>query len=242
MFRRETVINLGGYCETYRCSQDYELWCRLVRVGKVTILPEVLLQQRLHSKSISAEKKLEQVAFSQTLVKHNIEQLLGAEIRLEEAKDLKSFWVGHWWWGRFPNTRRVGSLHFRLREIYRIFLQQHIQQNCSDPEMYRQIRILIGQQFIRWIQDLSIRHRLPSKIKISLYAFIWYPSGVLDCWLREFGKVWLRILRPVVGLGGSIPVQINLLSSPSLTSSPLSGREGKKLDSRSLTKRKEVRE
>ena len=33
-FRRELVINLKGYAEDYRYSQDYELWCRIVKVRK----------------------------------------------------------------------------------------------------------------------------------------------------------------------------------------------------------------
>ena len=193
MFRRESVMNLGGYSKTCRYSQDYELWCRLAGVGKVAILPEILLQQRIHNNSISAEKKLEQAAFCLTQVRHNIEQLLGAEIRLEEAKDLKNFWLGHWWWDRFPDTRRVGTLHSRLKAIHSMFIQQCTQQNCSDTEMSRRLRILIGQQFIYWIQALSIRHRLPSKIKISFYAFAWYPLGVLNCWLREFWNALLDL-------------------------------------------------
>ena len=200
MFRRKSVMNLGGYSETYRCSQDYELWCRLVRVGKVAILPEVLLQQRIHSRSISCEKQLDQEAYALIQVRHNIGQVLGEEISLEEAKDLERFWVGHWWWGRFPDTRRVGAVHSRLKAIHRMFLQQGTQQNCSAPKMSRRLRILIGQQFICWIQALSIRHRLTAKLKISLYAFAWYPLGVLDCWLREFWNVLLPMLRALVRL------------------------------------------
>lgn len=200
MFRRKSAINLGGYSETYRCSQDYELWCRLVKVGKIAILPEVLLQQRIHSRSISAEKKLEQEAYTLIQVRHNIGQLVGEEIRLEEAKDLRGFWIGHWWSGCFPDSRRVGALHSRLKAIHRMFLQQGTQQNCSDSNMSRRLRILIGQQFICWIQALSVRHRLLSKMNISLYAFAWYPLGVLDYWLREFWNVLLRMLRALVRL------------------------------------------
>lgn len=200
MFSQKSAMNLGGYSENYYCCQDYELWCRLIKVGKVVILPEVLLQQRIHTKSISAKKKLEQEAYTLIQVRHNIKQLLGEEISLEEAKDLKWFWVGHWWWGRFPDSRRVGDLHSRLKEIHRMFLQQATQQNCSNPEMSRRLRLLIGQQFICWIQALSIRHRLPSKVKISFYAFAWYPLGVLNYWLREIGNVLLLMLRALVRL------------------------------------------
>ena len=200
MFRRELVVSLGGYCETRRYSQDYELWCRLVKVGKVTILPEVLLQQRLHNKSISAEKKSDQKAYSLNQVRHNINQLIGEEIRLEQAEELRNFWVGHFWWGHFPDSRRVGDLHFRLKVIHRMFLQQSTKQSSSDPEMSRQLRILIGQQFIYWIQSLSIRRKFSSKVKVSLYAFTWSPLEVLNCWLIEFLNLLLHNLRALVKL------------------------------------------
>ena len=194
MFRRKSAMNLGGYCETYRCTQDYEFWCRLVRVGKVVISPEILLQKRIHSKRISVESKVEQAAYIWSQVRHNIGQLLGEEISLEEAKDLEKFWVGHYCWGCFPDSRKVGALHSRLKAIHQTFLQQDTKQNYSDPKMPRRLRILIGQQFIYWIQALSIRHRWRSKMKISLYAFTWYPLGVVEWWLREFWNLLLRSL------------------------------------------------
>lgn len=200
MFRQKSAMNLGGYSEIYRCSQDYELWCRLVKVGKIAILPEVLLQQRIHRKSISAEKKLEQEAYTLIQVRQNIGQLIGEEIRLEEAKDLRGFWIGHWWPGCFPDSRGVSALHSRLKAIHRLFLQQGTKQNCSNPELSRHLRILIGQQFICWVQTMSIRHKWRSKIKISFYAFAWYPLGVVEYWLREFWNVFLCRVRGLLRL------------------------------------------
>ena len=198
MFRRETVVNWGGYCQTHRYSQDYELWCRLVRVGKIAILPEVLLQQRIHNQSISVEKRSDQKAYSLNQVRHNIKKLIGEEIKLEEAEDLSRFWVGHWW-NNFPDSGTAGAVHSRLKEICWAYIQQNVHQNSSyDPQMSRQLRILIGQQFVCWIRGLSIRQSLLSKLKISLYAFAWHPLGVLDCWLKEFAKVRLLLLRTLV--------------------------------------------
>ncbi|NJN10966.1 MAG: glycosyltransferase [Richelia sp. RM1_1_1] len=57
IFRREPVSKLGGYCETYLYAQDYQLWSRLVKIGQIYILPEILLQYRVHTHSISSDKK-----------------------------------------------------------------------------------------------------------------------------------------------------------------------------------------
>ncbi len=213
VFKRETIRSLGGYCENRRYSQDYELWCRLGKVGKIAVLPEVLLQQRIHSKSISVEKGSEQKAYSLNQVRHNIKQLIGKEISLEEAEDLRCFWVGHWG-KQFPDSEKVGTLHSRLNEIYRMFLQQNTHQNFPSLKISRRLRILIGQQFIHWIRFLPTRHNLLAKIKISVYAFVWHPLGVLDYWLKQFWNVQLRILRTLVRRNYKKDLQNNSIDFP----------------------------
>lgn len=45
MFRRSTVIGLGGYKNIKPC-EDYELWIRLARVGRLAVIPEHLVTRR----------------------------------------------------------------------------------------------------------------------------------------------------------------------------------------------------
>ncbi|MDJ0688707.1 MAG: glycosyltransferase [Xenococcaceae cyanobacterium MO_188.B32] len=189
MFRREITINLGGYLENCRYSQDYELWCRLIKVGKIAILPETLMKQRRHSESISAGKSSEQKVYSLEQVKANIKQLLGEEINIEEAEDLSRFWIGHWWPRHFPDSRKVGSLHFILKKIYQAFIQQNTYSNSFDPELSRKIHKLIGKQFLYWIQaPIGRRHGLIDKILISRYVLVWHPLGLPSSWL--IGLFW----------------------------------------------------
>lgn len=192
VFRRETVMSLGNYSDNRRYSQDYELWCRIAKAGKIAILPDALLKLRIHNKSISVEKRLEQKFYSLNQVRHNVKQLIGEEISIEEAEDLRGFWIAERG-VHFPDSQKVGALHSRLKEISQTFLQQAIQQNSS-PNMSQWLRILVGKRFICWIQALSIRNNLPAKIKISVYTFAWHPLGVTSCWSREIWKIWLRIL------------------------------------------------
>lgn len=195
-FRREIAKSLGGYLENRRYSQDYELWCRLVKVGKFAIIPEVLLQQRMHSNSISIDKKSEQKAYSLNQVRHNIKQLIGEEISLEEAEDLRWFWVGREW-KHFPDSGKAGTLHSRLKQIYRMFLQLNIQQDSSS-ETSHQLHILIGRQFIFWIQSLRSRYNLRDKLNISIYAFVWHPIGLVNYWLQESYQICWRVFRSLV--------------------------------------------
>lgn len=52
-FHRETVIRLGGYRERFRHAEDYDLWLRLSRVGKLGCCKKVLLNLRKHSQNVS---------------------------------------------------------------------------------------------------------------------------------------------------------------------------------------------
>jgi glycosyltransferase involved in cell wall biosynthesis len=179
MFRRKLVEELGGYSETYRYSQDYELWCRLSKVGEIAILPDVLLQQRRHGQSVSAEKRQDQEACVLTQTRYNIKQLIGEELSLQEVENLKRFWTGHLPSHQFPDSQIVNELHSRLKVICQEFLQQRIQQKNSDFD-YHQLRIVIGQQFTSWANSLSIRRNSFEKIRILLYALNWHPLGVID--------------------------------------------------------------
>lgn len=188
VFRREAVMNLGGYSEACRYGQDYELWCRLVKVGDVVILPEILHKQRRHSQGITTQKRSEQRFSSLNRSRDNIKRLIGQELSLEEVKDLRKFWSGPVF-GNFPDSRKVGILHAKQQELAQAFLQKSDQQNSSDSEMYRQLRILIGQEFIYWIRSLSILHSFPARLNISRYAVTWYPKGVIEFWLTELWRV-----------------------------------------------------
>lgn len=46
LMRREQLVACGGYDDTYDVAQDYELWLRLRRVGRLEILPDVLCLRR----------------------------------------------------------------------------------------------------------------------------------------------------------------------------------------------------
>ncbi|NJN10964.1 MAG: glycosyltransferase [Richelia sp. RM2_1_2] len=199
MFRRQLVIELGGYDENRRYSQDYELWSRMIDVSKIAILPETLLKQRRHSESISASKSSEQKKYSLTQSKQNIEQLIDQEISLEEVEYLRGFWLGHWGPERFPDIKCIYCLNSILLKLYQSFTQQANLQKNVRSDLSKCLRILIGKQFIYWIQaPLTRQQGLLSKFKISYYAFIWYPSGVPTSWLRLCWKTLWGIPKIIV--------------------------------------------
>jgi hypothetical protein len=55
MIRKEALIALGGYRATFPHAEDYELFLRISKYGRVHNLDEILLSYRNHPQSISRQ-------------------------------------------------------------------------------------------------------------------------------------------------------------------------------------------
>lgn len=64
VFRKKLLDEIGGYDERYKNSEDYELWLRICSTRKAMILPQTLVEYRLHSNSISSKRLREQLYYS----------------------------------------------------------------------------------------------------------------------------------------------------------------------------------
>lgn len=60
LVRRSVIFELGGYNERFRVAQDYELWTRVLSVGKAMTLANVLCVRRLGDNNISIRREREQ--------------------------------------------------------------------------------------------------------------------------------------------------------------------------------------
>lgn len=53
MMRRDAILALGGYDETYNGLEDYELWFRVAERYEISTLPEVLFRYRMHGGQVT---------------------------------------------------------------------------------------------------------------------------------------------------------------------------------------------
>jgi glycosyltransferase involved in cell wall biosynthesis len=60
MFRRLAALQVGGYDETLKTSADLDLWLKLGEIGRLANLPETLMLYRLHPRSITNAKQVQQ--------------------------------------------------------------------------------------------------------------------------------------------------------------------------------------
>jgi glycosyltransferase involved in cell wall biosynthesis len=68
MLRRSAVLSAGGYQEEYNGAEDYELWCRLAKVGSLANLSRMLLEYRIHGASISVAQIRRQLQLTERIM------------------------------------------------------------------------------------------------------------------------------------------------------------------------------
>lgn len=64
MYRRSTILALGGYRETAKHAEDYDLWLRLLGRENLFVIQESLTQYRIHSSQISRTKLLDSICIA----------------------------------------------------------------------------------------------------------------------------------------------------------------------------------
>ena len=114
MFRADTARELNGYSEDerHRLSEDYELWPRIARCGKITTLSEPLVEYRFHPSSVSAVNPGEQNQQGASIARANLERILGREV--DEIT-----WAA--WW-RFRATKPGCMVTFDAVEVTSLHL------------------------------------------------------------------------------------------------------------------------
>lgn len=183
MFRRDTALEVGSYDENCRYSQDYELWSRLTQVGKITILPGLYLDRRIHDQCVSSTKRGQQEAISLSTTQKSISKVIKQEISMEQAKTLRQFWKGYFWYHDFPPASQASFIHSYLKTILREFVAQNEQRYEGIP-LSETIQGVIDKQFLLWLSSpLTSRHSVWSKLQISRYCFTRKPVGTLKSWL-----------------------------------------------------------
>jgi glycosyltransferase involved in cell wall biosynthesis len=154
MFRRQVALEVGGYDESRRYSQDYDLWLRMMALGDIFILPRVWLQWRRHDEGISSAKFDEQEQISLALSQAALTRLTGSDFSLETVARLRQFWLEP-----FPASEYAPSVSEALRGVLRMVV----------PPIYKDI----AAQFSKWARSISIRRHPRAKLHVMWLALRW---------------------------------------------------------------------
>jgi glycosyltransferase involved in cell wall biosynthesis len=83
LFRRNTILALGGYDPRYRYAAEYDLWLRVAENHRLVVLDEILATRRMSGVNVAARKERASIAE-------------GIRIRLAAARRRKSVAGLHW--------------------------------------------------------------------------------------------------------------------------------------------------
>lgn len=119
MMRRAVVQQVGGYDETMTQAEDLDLWLRLGEVGELANLPDVLVQYRLHSNSVSEQdcalqRQKAQEACERAWQRRGVTGYFEAAEHWRPGKDRVSrhkFIMQYGWWAFNSHERRTALIY-----------------------------------------------------------------------------------------------------------------------------------
>lgn len=104
-FRKEFLDKYNlKYDIRIKKSQDYDLWCRCVEIGTISVLPKKVLEYRHHSDQISSKNRDEQEYYTDVIrtgeldkicsnyTERELKQFLDMGSEILSAKELDEFW------------------------------------------------------------------------------------------------------------------------------------------------------
>lgn len=71
LFKKRNILALGGYNEKFEKAQDYDLWLRVAKQGKIIKLKEILYLKRLHFSNISLSNIKKQERYVEIIRRRN---------------------------------------------------------------------------------------------------------------------------------------------------------------------------
>lgn len=134
MFRRELALRGGGYDPGLTSGEDYELWTRLARLGRIVVLPALGMRYRLHGSQVSATNRMRSnrrwIAFSGGLLSRYLAREVG-EDEVEAA-------IGAWRGSAEPHDVQLGLSV--IAEAFSVFAARY----GEDPALIRRLREVIA--------------------------------------------------------------------------------------------------
>lgn len=163
MFRRSVVEELGGYDESCDAALDYDLWSRIVRLGRIVVLPEIGMRYRVHDQSLTARGAETQVEVGKRVTQRTLSTYLGRTLREREALA-----VVHAWRPVLPAVD-ITLADDVLREAFRMFCERE-----SDRRVRRTVRQLTARRMMKTATQLLRSWDVGNALRHAMFALRWW--------------------------------------------------------------------
>ena len=159
LFKKELVLSLGGYDESYKQSQDYDLWIKISRISKIVKIREALLARRSHENTIS-RRSIEQKLNADKIFLKNMYKLIPNDISQEILLQIRYNIV------RIKNLIRsisiIKNINTLIPEIAYDGLDYQRLKRYGVKKIYQMIFCVLKKEIMRKI----LRRRLKDILKI----------------------------------------------------------------------------
>jgi glycosyltransferase involved in cell wall biosynthesis len=179
MFRRSAVMAAGGYDESCPAALDYELWSRIVREGRIVVLPELGMRYRVHDESVSARARDQQVAVGKRVMHRTLSAYLGRTLSERDVLALT-----HAWRPLAPAVD-VKLANALLREAYAIFCRGE-----GDAQARAVVRKVKARRLVNTAVLLLAKRDVVNALRMLSYALRWDARKALA---RMVEVVWFRV-------------------------------------------------
>ncbi len=182
MLKRQALIELGGYAEWAKRSQDYELWARVNHQHKVLMIPDILVYWRDHSSNITQIDNQAQRDTQREVVYQSLQRLTGFPISRDFALHLHE--LVHC--GKYAAKDYTIDALKLLDQINLTFCKHY--QPHSDAQ--RLIKESV-QAIYESLMSSAIRQLSFSSLMVGAYVFFNYPRSALGSVIKS-GQSLLR--------------------------------------------------
>jgi len=139
MIRSDVLRTIGGYDETVRLAEDYDLWIKLASITGIQMLPDLLLRYRVHGSNISLHQRAaldrESSAINSALLKSSFQNITDDEIKIFQHLFLRR---------DLSSKADAPRLHRTIDSMYQEFLHRE----RPSREERKEIRKHLGLQYL----------------------------------------------------------------------------------------------
>jgi Glycosyl transferase family 2 len=160
MCRAAMLRELGGFSREFRLVNGYELWARLMRRGRVVVLPYDGLRYRVHPGCVTVTAHAEQKRVHTEICRRTISATLGREITLAEAEAVQA----RWWTSPVAGATDVADA--LIEEVY-----------ARMPGAQNRSRVIAASRFALSALSLARRRMFAEARGCVRVAARWHPWG-----------------------------------------------------------------
>jgi glycosyltransferase involved in cell wall biosynthesis len=167
MFRRSDVLAEGGFACEYPSSEDYDMWVRLLRRGRILTLPLIGMRQRDHNaRSIVQYAAVKRRNWA-GIMKESLSRYLERPILDDEIAALITVWRHD------GATGMAGIADKTMREAFARFRREH-----SDRELRKCVRDRTAREWLQGAREFKNAGHLAEASRFLAHAAWWSPSIV----------------------------------------------------------------